>query len=228
MRLPKLSRGGRSFAREVAIVVLGVFIALALEQVASSFRDRQRMNAIRAAMNAELADHAEVYSVRMRIRDCIDGKLNALDALLARPGGRGPWRDVGRPPFFFSSRGAWNSDASDLLSRYIGPEQLRIYGEAYQGIEQFVAAAQQEQDQWIALQTLERQDQPISDDRRWRLVEASAGARNASRLLNAIAEQMLANIHRLGLRANRTLSDRHVRDTALCRPLSPPAAQPQG
>ena len=154
MRLPKLSRSGRSFVREVVIVVLGVFIALALEQVASNLRDRQRMNAIRAAMNTELADHAEVYAIRMRIRDCVAAKLDALDTLLTRPGATGPWHDVGRPPFFFSSRGAWNSDASDLLSRYIGPEQLRIYGEAYQGIEQFVAAAQQEQDQWIALQTL--------------------------------------------------------------------------
>ena len=207
MRFRKLSRTGRSFVREVAIVVLGVFIALALEQVASNLRDRQRINAMRAAMNPELADHAEVYAVRMRIRDCISAKLDALDALLARPGASGPWRDVGRPPFFFSSRGAWNSDASDLLSRYIGPEQLRIYGEAYQGIEQFVAAAQAEQAHWIALQTLERQDEPLSGDRRWQLVEAAAGARNA-------------NIRRLGIAGNRTLSDRDVRDVPLCRPLA--------
>ena len=220
MRFPKLSRGGRSFVREVIIVVLGVFIALALEQVASNFRDRQRMNAMRAAMNTELADHAEVYAIRMRIRDCISAKLDALDALLARSGASGPWRDVGRPPFFFSSRGAWNSDASDLLSRYIGPEQLRVYGEAYQGNEQFVAAAQAEQAQWIALQTLERQDEPVSGDRRWQLVEAAAGARNTSVLLNAIAEQMLANIDRLGIRRNRTLSDRDLRSTPLCRPLA--------
>ena len=136
MPVPKLSRGGRSFLREVAVVVLGVFIALVLEQMASSWRDRQRMQAIQAAMNEELADHAEVFAIRMRARPCIVAKLDALDALHARPGARGPWRNVDRPPFYFSSSGAWKSRVSDLLSRHIGPARLRIYGEAYQGMGQ--------------------------------------------------------------------------------------------
>lgn len=220
MRLPRLSRSGRSFLREVVIVVLGVFIALSLDQLASSWRDRQRMGAIQAAMNAELADHAEVFAIRMRAQRCITAKLDALDALLTRTGARGPWRNVDRPPFYFSGRGAWNSDASDLLSRYIGAARLRIYGEAYQGMEQYMALAQQEQDHWILLQTLERQDEPLAGERRWRLVEAAAGARNANRLLQAIAEQMLANIARLGVRRNGTLSGLDLRSRPLCQPLA--------
>jgi hypothetical protein len=220
MRLPRLSRSGRSFLREVVIVVLGVFIALALEQFASSWRDRQRMGAIQAAMNAELADHAEVFTIRMRAQRCIIAKLDAIDALLARSGARGPWRNVDQPPFFFSSRGAWNSDASDLLSRHIGPARLRIYGEAYQGMEQYIALAQQEQDHWIVLQTLDRQDEPLAGERRWRLIEAAAGARNANRLLKAIAEQMLANIVQLGVRRTGTVSGLDLRSRPLCQPLA--------
>ena len=220
MRIPRLGRRGQSFLREVLIIIVGVLVALALEQLASNWRDRQRMTAMTAAMNEELADHAEVFFVRMQVRGCITAKLDALDALLARPNAAGPWRHVGRPPFFFSSRGAWNSDASDLLSRHIGPERLRIYGESYQGMEQFIAVAQQEQDHWIALQTLERQDEPLSGERRWRLVEASAAARNANLLLSAIAEQMLANIDRLGVRRNQTLSQVDIRSRAPCRPLA--------
>lgn len=37
-------------------------------------------------------------------------------------------------------------------------------------MEQFLALAQQEQDRWVVLQTLERQDEPIGGERRWRLV----------------------------------------------------------
>ena len=220
MRLPNMSRSGRSFLREVVIVVLGVFIALALEQLASGWRDRQRMGAMQAAMNEELADHAEVFTLRVQAQRCIVARLDALDALLARSGARGPWRNVDRPPFFFSSRGAWNSDASDLLSRHIGAERLRIYGEAYQGMEQFMAIAQEEQDHWIVLQTLEHQDEPIAGERRWRLIEAAAGARNANRLLEAIADQMLANIARLGVRRNQALSRLNLRTRPLCQPLS--------
>ena len=220
MRLPKLGRSSRSFLREVVIVVLGVFIALALEQMASNWRDRQRMHAIQASMNEELADFAEVFAIRMRVRGCITARLDALDALLARPGARGPWRNVDRPPFFFSSRGAWNSDASDLLSRHIGPERLRLYGESYQGMEEFMAIAAEEQDQWIALQTLERQDEPIAGERRWRLVEAAAGARNANLLLSAIAKQMLANIRRLGVRGNFSMTNADVRARPICQRLT--------
>ena len=220
MRVPKLSRSSRSFLREVVIVVVGVLIALALEQLASNWRDRQRTHAIEASMNEELADFAEVFVIRMRSRTCIVAKLDALDALLGRSGGRGPWRNVGRPSFFFSSRGAWNSDASDLLSRQIGPERLRLYGESYQGMEQFLALAAEEQDQWIALQTLERQDEPLSGDRRWELVEAAAGARNSNLLLSAIAEQMLVNIRRLGIRRNGSMANVDLRSRPLCQPLS--------
>src|SRR5687767_15169711 len=114
----KVGRGGRSFFREVAIIIVGVLIALALEQVASNWRDRQRTDNMRASMDEGIADFGDILSLRMRMTRCIDAKLTALDALLARSQPVGPWGNVGRPPFFFSSQGAWNSDASDLLSRH--------------------------------------------------------------------------------------------------------------
>jgi hypothetical protein len=215
----RIGRRGGQFLREVLIIIVGVLIALALEQVASNWRDRQRTDNIRASMDEEIADFADILELRMRMTRCIDGKIDALEALLARPRATGPWRNVGRPPFFFSSQGAWNSDASDLLSRHLGPETFRIYGEVYQGIGQFTALSQQEQDQWIALQTLERQDEPLSGERRWRLVEAAGGARNANLLMTAIAEQMLANARTLEVTSNDTLSSVAVAARPICRPL---------
>jgi hypothetical protein len=215
----RVGRRGRSFAWEVAIIIVGVLIALALEQVASNWRERQRTSDLRASMHQEIADFADIFSLRMRITRCIGAKLDSLENVLARPNARGPWRDVGRAPFFFASQGGWNSDASDLLSRHLGPETFRTYGEVYQGIGQFMAISQQEQDQWIALQTLERQDEPVSGERRWRLVEAAAGARNANLLLTAIAEQMLANIDRLGIDGNETVSSSDIRSRPICQPL---------
>ena len=220
MRIPKLGRSGRNFVREVAIVLLGVLIALALEQFASSLRDRARTHAIQASMNEEIADFAEIFSLRQEVSGCITAKLDALDDVLRRNGAVGPWRNVGRAPFYFSSRGSWNSDASDLLSRHLGPERLRIYGEIYQGMEQVEALQQQEQDHWIALQTLERQDESLTGERRWRLIEAAAGARNANLLLRAIADQMLANTQHLGVERNRTLSTAEIRSRPICQPLA--------
>ena len=220
MRIPRLGRSGRNFVREVIIVLLGVLIALALEQLVTNLRDRARTSDIRASMNEEVADFAEVFTVRREASVCITAKLDALDDVLRRRGAQGPWRDVGRPPFYFSRRGAWNSDASDLLTRHLGPQRLRTYGEIYQGMEEFAALAQREQDHWIALQTLERQDEPLTGDRRWQLVEAAAGARNANLLLTAIAEQMIGRAGELGIARNRTLSTRELRARPLCQPLA--------
>lgn len=220
LRELRLGRRGRNYLREVSIVLLGVLIALALEQVALGWRERVRTEGLRASIDEELADFAEVATLRRELQDCILARLDAIDAVLATPGAAGPWRGVDRPPFFFTSRGAWNSDAADLLSRHFGARSYRIYGEIYQGMEEFNALSQQEQAHWIALQTLERQDKPLAGERRWRLVEAAAGARNANLLLNAIAGQMLAHSEGFGIAANRSLPVAELRARPLCRPLA--------
>ncbi len=217
----RIGRRGRSFAREVSIIIVGVLIALALEQIASNWRDRQRTGDLRASMNEELSDFGDIIALRTRMTDCIDSKLDRLDTLLAQPRGQGPWRTVGRPPFFFSSQGGWNSDASDLISRHLGPDRFRVYGEVYQGMGQFMTLSTQEQDHWIILQTLEQQDEPISSDRRWRLTEAAAGARNVNLLLTAIAEQMLANMKVLGVERKGGLEGVDVGRAPICQPLLP-------
>jgi hypothetical protein len=218
-RIPKLSRSGRGFVREVAIIIVGVLIALALDQLAAGWRDRSRAADIRASMDHELADFRSVFALRRLAGPCITRKLDAIEALLSRRGATGPVRNVGRPPFFFSSRGAWNSDAADLLARYLGPTILRSYGESYQGMAEFAAIAQTEQDRWIVLQTLERQDEPIAGDRRWRLIEAAAGARNDNLLLSAIAEQMSERIASLGVEPAQETLGQDLPTRPLCRRL---------
>jgi len=215
----RLGRGGRSFLREVAIIIVGVLIALALEQLVSGWRERQRTEDIRASMNEEIADFANVLQIRIAAGPCILAKLDAIDAWLARAGAAGPLRNVGRAPFYFSSRGAWNADAADQLARHLGPPTFRIYGETYQGMAEFAAISQREQDFWIVLQTLERQDEPVAGERRWRLIEASAGARNANLLLSAIAQQMLGHAQTLRITPNTDLQPSAVRERPLCLPL---------
>jgi hypothetical protein len=216
---PKLGRSSRSFAREVAIVIVGVLVALALEQVASDWRDSRRADNIRASMDEEIADFSDVFTLRLAAGRCVTAKLDAIDRLLAGSGGTGPWRQVGRPPFYFSSQGAWSGDASDLLSRHLGAARLRLYGEIYQGMTHFQALLHQEQQYWITLQTLERQDEPIAGERRWALLEAAAGARNSQLLIAAISEQMLANGRRLGVAPHGTTLGPPLQERPICRPL---------
>ena len=212
----RLGSGAKGFVREIAVVVAGVLIALVLQEWANDLRDRRRTSALRASMHQEIADFAEILRVRLRAKPCIAAKLDSLDALLRRDGAAGPWANVGRPSYFFSSQGAWNSTAADLLSSQLPPETFRIYGEIYQGMARYGATGEREQSHWIVLQSLERQDVAIVGERRWRLLEAVAGARNEALILDAIAAQMTAQAASLGVAPNRSLAALDVAATPLC------------
>ena len=215
----KLAPGSRNFLREIVIVVIGVLIALILQELVSNWREQRRAADIRRSMHTEIADFTEILSLRLRTQACITAKLDALDSILSKGGAVGPWQNVGRPSYFFSSQSAWNSTASDLLSGHIDPETFRSYGELYQGITQYGARGQLEQDHWVVLRSLERQDVPIGGERRWRLLEAVAGARNEALILNAVATQMTALAAGLGIKPNGALSAVKPATLPICQPL---------
>ena len=55
--LPKPLHGWREFAGEVGIIVVGVLIALALEQVVQSIHDRSVADQARDAIRAEVREN---------------------------------------------------------------------------------------------------------------------------------------------------------------------------
>ena len=76
---PKPWHGGREFLQEVGTIVLGVLIALAMEQAAEWAHWRQKIADLRVSMTAELAsdDGPQAYT-RLAISRCMDQQLDAL------------------------------------------------------------------------------------------------------------------------------------------------------
>jgi hypothetical protein len=93
-QLPKPLHGWREFAGEVGIIVLGVLIALAAQQLVEDIHDRRDVADLRSALRAELAgDRARWEDLRASDR-CTLQRLDALgrwaatapaDARLVRP-----------------------------------------------------------------------------------------------------------------------------------------------
>lgn len=218
-RKPEPESRGRRFFLEFLSVTLGVLLALILEQAATSWRERQRVADIRAAMDKEISDYAEIFHLRLRIDDCITSKLAALDTHIGK-GRSAPIYNVGRPSYFFSGRGAFSSDATEHLSRHLGADKVQMYGEIYQGMADYAGMSGDEQKLWVTLQTLEGDRDPISPDRRARLREALAGARNARLLLHAIASQMSDRARSLGVKRNRSLDGVKREKVSVCVPLA--------
>jgi hypothetical protein len=215
----------RSLFAEFLVVMLGVLAALGLEQWLSEWQERQRVEDTLLAMNEELVDSMSVFRIRDMATPCINAKLDALDAWLADADATGAVvAQIGNPPYFFSSRGGWNSGSAELLARHRSPEIARTYGEVYQGMDEFSHLARREQEFWVQLQPLLGQSGPLDADQRWRVVEAVAGARNSARLLTAISTHTQQQVGRLVPGAEPSMPEFELAQRPLCLPLLQPVA----
>src|SRR3954467_15836039 len=86
VRLPKPLHGWRPFAGEVGIIVLGVLIALGLEQIASSVRDRANEREAHQAVYAEIMQNLSYMKARMATQGCVERRLDEIGALLESAG----------------------------------------------------------------------------------------------------------------------------------------------
>lgn len=217
---PRRHAGLKHFLREFVGVTMGVLLALILEQAVEYWHERERVFDTRASMNQEVADFAEIFALRKRLDPCVRRKLDQLEGFVAGKGPRAPVRDVGRPSYFFSGHGAWNSDVADKIARHLGAKIVKQYSEVYQGMSEFAALSHDEQTAWVKLQALEGDTDAITPDRRARLREAIAEARNLHLLLKATAEQVLVEARAVGVEPNGTLRSVKIESAPLCRPLA--------
>lgn len=210
---------GRSLVGEFLVVMLGVLGALALEQWLSDWQEAERTEATVAAMHEELQDFALVFRLRQATTGCVDSRLAELETHLAQPDALAAIEAIGRTPYLFSSRSGWRASAPELLSRHQGPQRALVYGEIYQGMEEFSALAQQEQAHWARLQTLQAAEPEADWPRRWRMREDIAGARNANLLLTAIANQMIERLAALGINTSADPLPVDMQQRPICQPL---------
>src|SRR5437763_16355172 len=73
--LPKPLHGWRAFVGEVAIIVLGVLIALAAEQVVETVHEKRVANETRSAIRAEFNEDLTGLALRGDAEPCIARRL---------------------------------------------------------------------------------------------------------------------------------------------------------
>jgi hypothetical protein len=86
--LPKPLHGWREFAGEVGIIVVGVLIALAFEQVVANWQWHERSEQALKALRHELAQE-DAFATEMAVSvPCVDQQLAALEDRVAGSGAR--------------------------------------------------------------------------------------------------------------------------------------------
>ncbi|CAN5519520.1 hypothetical protein BH09PSE4_BH09PSE4_10700 [soil metagenome] len=219
---PKPIHGWREFAKEVGIIVLGVLIALAGEQLVETYREREMAASAAEAINGELIASAANAAMRIALDDCIRGRIAQLSARLAATGDQ--WSadpmpfavhlpgmpvlpmaySVPRTPHVTS---AWDMAVANGLSRYMPRTRSEDYADLYLNITALNGYQQKEE-------SLAAELQPLAQTRRLDTRSAYEAARALGSLddLNSsvvfASHVILAQIKRLGIdipRAEETL-----------------------
>lgn len=226
-RLPKPLHGWREFLHEVAIIVIGVLIALGFEQVVSSSHDRAGAAETRASIRGEIGENLKFMLRRQRTDGCVRRRMREIAAFLdASAQGQHPARLtwIGGPYAPLVQDTAFKS-AQSAGKFFLLPqsEQQKIEVFYTDGAD-FNEQNTREWYDWAQLRTLASSTAPLTDADITRLRTALQDARGADWL---IREDTLEYVE-LARKDVIVAHDHQVRDEQLapaCLPSNMPYAE---
>jgi hypothetical protein len=160
---PKPVHSWREFVTELAVVVLGVFIALSAEQAMETVHANQRASRARTSIRAEIAYNLGQMEVRAVTERCVTSRLAEVDGLIAAAAaGKLPPGEVwiGRPIITFGRDSQYKaaSEAGNI-SLMAEPEQA-AYAAIYRLFATDVQSQEGEQKAWADIRILEKHPLP--------------------------------------------------------------------
>jgi len=154
---PKPVHNWREFSSEIAVIVVGVMIALGGEQIVENFRERIAAREAQDQVNAELATDFAVLGNRRRAEPCIARRIDEVAKLLAvadTPAYVAPgW--VGRPSVWDNQTARFQAASQSGRIALLGQQAQFTYSFVYSQIAALQAAQSDESEQWSRLQALQ-------------------------------------------------------------------------
>jgi hypothetical protein len=222
IHLPKPLHGWREFIGEVGIIVIGVLIALAAEQLVASLHERAEAREAGRAIRGELEINMARLRSRHQVRACVENRINELQALIDSAGPDGgrietpKW--VGRPQFWTMQLSRWQATSQAGRAALIPADDLNLYGSMYSFMERINTEGAVEQDAWAKLRALEHL-QRLTPDTAFQLQSTLQQARYVNWRMEVWIAQLQAVFDHLHLNAVR--NDIPASRSA-CVPLSTP------
>ncbi|HLZ75615.1 hypothetical protein [Phenylobacterium sp.] len=131
---PKAIHGLRELAKEIAIIVVGVLIALGAEQAVEALHWAHRVADAEDAMRVELRHGERDAYYRLAIRPCAVAQLDGIERALAASRDRGtpvaaiaPYRRPRRP----WQSDAWDSARALQITGHMPTARLSAWSQAY-------------------------------------------------------------------------------------------------
>ena len=163
---PHAAKTWREFFVEIGTIVVGILIALGLEQVIESAHNRTIADEAREAVRAEVEENLYWLNDRAKSEPCIVKRLDEIDDILNRAAHGQPFpvaHNIGLIPQGKLTDLRWQANAqSGRASLFSGDEQ-RLFDNIYYTTERIQRSWDKERDVWGALRALNGQDRLTPD-----------------------------------------------------------------
>lgn len=212
--LPKPLHGWRAFVGEVAIIVLGVLIALGAEQAVQSIEWRHKVDAAIADMNNELGsgDGPEAYE-RLVLHDCVATYLDSLRSSVEQ-GDRAKSRKL-IDGFWLPNR-TWDSLARDAantadVAAHMPHERMLQYRIAYEVVPDMQRLAEKELADLGHLRALPASGDQLSPEEKFSEVAAIEAIKLDNDTFARESRFLLLRMKMMDQRLSKRFVEHHVR-----------------
>ena len=226
VHLPKPMHGWRAFLGEVGIIVLGVLIALGVEQIASAVRDRSNAADARASIHDEIENNLGILALRSSTEQCIQTRLREIAAFLdATSSGLKPrplnW--IGAPYDPLAGHTVFQSAQSAGKFFLLPDSEQQQIASLYVDFDDFNEATTREWYDWAQLRRLANSHAPLTATDIDRLRAAVQDARAADWFVRIDSTHSSDRARAYGIATVKTFSDPYQM-ASVCLPSDMPYA----
>lgn len=207
---PKPFHSLREFGSEILVIITGILIALTLEQLVEQWHWHEQVEGAEHALGEELSEAYGQGLERIAVSNCIDRRLDAIEAIVeaSATGGRlPPVGDLGTPPIRTWSNGTWESTLAGQTGERMPTARRNMYSVIYGFVDRLSADNQRELEVWARLYRIVGPGRPVSAAEIDSLREDVGQARLLNQMLGleSVRVQQIADGTKVHL--NRTFVD---------------------
>jgi hypothetical protein len=192
----------RENAREIAIVVVGVLIALLAQQTVEGWEWAHKVKVSEAAIRHELLsdDGPEVYQ-RVALHPCMQARLEGIRAAVETNRSRAEIADMVaeyKVVFVTYDRIAYEAATASQVSTHMDQDALDLFTVPYTTLPAMDSANRQEAVDLARLRGIKRTGGPLTQAEESQLLWAVEALRNDDNMIYAAATSALPAIRRIG------------------------------
>jgi len=220
VHLPKPLHGWRQFAGEVGVIVLGVLIAIAFEQMVEQLHWTSEVHSARSALRQEMEQPDRVFAYRVAAGPCISRRLSEIEGLLERTAKHPSASRVGSviPDIGNAlNDNVWETYRASQTLAHFANKDLTILGTYYTQLGNIRRFEGEENRDWAAIKVLEGDPTRLGPGDIAGIRVAIQNARFENSIIAAIAAEELSYSQRFAV-ARQPANLARLKE--VCAPLS--------